>query len=156
MSNKLRIKILNLFTDQVSRTNKQISDELGLKPTRTHYHIRELERVGLIKVVETKQIGGIVEKYFLPIAPTLRIAKDSNRERVIVSLSNEFFDAYKKIESEKKAIERFNILNLNENEKEEFVNEINEVYQKWEERCGNKHKPDGSLWRFVQLLYQGR
>ncbi|KAA0546635.1 helix-turn-helix transcriptional regulator [Bacillus sp. BGMRC 2118] len=73
LSNDLRMKILSLFHDDKSRTAKQIADQLEMSASKIHYHVRELVKVGLLVLTETKENAGIVEKYYLPIAKDIRI-----------------------------------------------------------------------------------
>jgi len=49
-------------------TVTQVGENLGLAPAKIHYHVRELERVGLVRLVETREKGGILEKYYQPVA----------------------------------------------------------------------------------------
>jgi DNA-binding transcriptional ArsR family regulator len=58
------------------RTATQVAEVLGLAPAKVHYHIRELERVGLVNLVFTREKGGILEKYFQPIARNLFVDED--------------------------------------------------------------------------------
>ena len=58
------------------RTATQVAEVLGLAPAKVHYHIRELERVGLVKLVFTREKGGILEKYFQPVARNLFVDEE--------------------------------------------------------------------------------
>lgn len=49
-------------------TTKQVSVQLGEKPTRLYHHVDALERVGLIGLVRTQQKRGTTEKYFQAVA----------------------------------------------------------------------------------------
>ena len=59
----IRIKIFEVIGER-KMTAKQIADEIVLSPTKVHYHVKELERIGLLKIVETKIKGNIIEKYY--------------------------------------------------------------------------------------------
>ncbi|HZU13685.1 MAG TPA: helix-turn-helix domain-containing protein [Chloroflexota bacterium] len=52
-------------------TVTQVGDILGIAPARVHYHVRELERVGLVRLVATRAKGGILEKYYRSVARTI-------------------------------------------------------------------------------------
>jgi DNA-binding transcriptional ArsR family regulator len=56
-------------------TVTQLGEALGVAPARVHYHVRELERVGLLHLAETREKGGILEKYYRPVARTLDIRR---------------------------------------------------------------------------------
>ncbi|WP_098748728.1 winged helix-turn-helix domain-containing protein [Paenibacillus sp. EZ-K15] len=58
-----RVKILGTMLD-TAKTAKQVADELGDSPGSIHYHIQKLYDGGLIDLVETRTVGGIVEKYY--------------------------------------------------------------------------------------------
>jgi len=58
-----RVKIIGTMLD-TAKTAKQVADELGESPGSIHYHILKLYEGGLIDLVETRAVGGIVEKYY--------------------------------------------------------------------------------------------
>ncbi|GLV60423.1 hypothetical protein KDH_72420 [Dictyobacter sp. S3.2.2.5] len=73
ISDQLRVEILHVLRDQ-AMTTKQLGDRLGMAPAKVHYHVRELERVGLVRLVETREKGGILEKYYQPIARSFNVS----------------------------------------------------------------------------------
>jgi DNA-binding transcriptional ArsR family regulator len=75
ISDMLRLRIMNVLERQ-ARTATQVGEELGMPAAKVHYHMRELERVGLLELVETREKGGILEKYYQPIAHTIRVNKE--------------------------------------------------------------------------------
>jgi DNA-binding transcriptional ArsR family regulator len=75
LADPLRMRILNNLFPQ-AHTVKQIADRLELSPTKLYYHFGELERVGLITVVETRVKSGIIEKYYRCVAETIRVSRD--------------------------------------------------------------------------------
>ena len=89
---------------QEPRTVTQVADSIGVAPARVHYHVRELERVGLVNQVFTREKGGILEKYFRPVARNLTVDQHllqrTPREeymdltsRVLADLQRGFLDA---------------------------------------------------------------
>lgn len=68
----LRLRIIDVLVKQ-PMTVTQLGDMLGEAPAKMHYHVRELEKVGLLKLVETREKGGILEKYYQPIARELSV-----------------------------------------------------------------------------------
>lgn len=74
IADMLRIHILDLL-NQRPMTVTQLGERLGLAPAKVHYHVRELERVGLVELVETREKGGILEKYYQPIAYEIGVNK---------------------------------------------------------------------------------
>lgn len=74
IADTLRIRIIDLLEKQ-PMTVTQLGERLGLAPAKVHYHVRELERVGLLELVETREKGGILEKYYQPIAHIINTNK---------------------------------------------------------------------------------
>ena len=70
----LRLRIIELL-EKRAMTATQLGEELGLAAAKVHYHVRELERVGLLKLVETREKGGILEKYYQPVAHEIGVNK---------------------------------------------------------------------------------
>ncbi|QBD75413.1 ArsR family transcriptional regulator [Ktedonosporobacter rubrisoli] len=71
----LRTHILELLREH-PMTVKQVADRLKLASARVHYHVRELEKVGLLRLVETREKGGILEKYYQSVAHTFWVPPD--------------------------------------------------------------------------------
>ncbi|WP_336779688.1 helix-turn-helix domain-containing protein [Paenibacillus illinoisensis] len=66
-SDPYRIQILNMFNKQGRpSTVKEIADKLGEVPAKVHYHVKKLEKIGLLTIVSTREINGIIAKYYEP------------------------------------------------------------------------------------------
>jgi DNA-binding transcriptional ArsR family regulator len=72
ISDMLRVRIVAVLAKR-PMTVTQLGEELGLAPAKVHYHVRELEKVGLLELVETREKGGILEKYYQPIARSIHV-----------------------------------------------------------------------------------
>lgn len=73
-SDPYRLQIMNTFFNMDRpATVKEIADELGEVPAKVHYHVKKLEKVGLLKLVSTKNIKGIIAKYYLPFDGDIQI-----------------------------------------------------------------------------------
>lgn len=72
ISDPLRARIIRELR-QTPRTTAQVAALLGEGTTKLHYHISELERNGLIEVVETRQKGNLVERYYRAVAEFFRV-----------------------------------------------------------------------------------
>ena len=70
----LRLRIIDTLVKR-PMTVTQLGEALGEAPAKMHYHVRELEKVGLLKLVETREKGGILEKYYQPVARDLSVNK---------------------------------------------------------------------------------
>lgn len=76
-SDPFRLKVLLSFGDgNEPLTVKQIADKLEEVPAKVHYHVKELERIGVLEIIETREKSGILEKYYLPTAQNIKIDKN--------------------------------------------------------------------------------
>jgi DNA-binding transcriptional ArsR family regulator len=73
MADPLRLSILGELAG-VPRTTKQVAELLGEKPTRLYHHVEALERVGLVRLTQTRAKRGTVEKYYQAVAAQFRVA----------------------------------------------------------------------------------
>ena len=67
-----RVVILRMLAEE-SLTVKQLADRMGLVPASVHYHVKVLERSGLVALVEVKEKSGILEKYYRSIAREFQV-----------------------------------------------------------------------------------
>jgi DNA-binding transcriptional ArsR family regulator len=63
LADPLRQRLLNAFCCNPA-TTKQVARQLGEKPTRLYHHVDLMEKAGLIRLVETRQNRGTIEKYY--------------------------------------------------------------------------------------------
>jgi DNA-binding transcriptional ArsR family regulator len=70
LAHPLRLRVLEVFAE-APRTTKQVADLLGEPPTRLYHHVAALERVGLLRLTETRKNRGTTEKWYEAIARTL-------------------------------------------------------------------------------------
>lgn len=155
LSHELRMKIISMFVDDKPRTAKQIADELEMAAPKVHYHVKELEKLGLLILTETKINGGIVEKYYLPIAKNIRIRLSRTegegiyefheQSEIINKTLREFRNSFlKSMEEARKNEEFFKPLffqmqqHLSEEERDELYNELKELSEKWNERTNTR------------------
>lgn len=73
LSDPLRMQIIELMGNQ-PRTVKQIATQLEMTPNKLYYHIKLLDDHGLIRVVETRLVSGIVEKHYQTTAKEISVA----------------------------------------------------------------------------------
>lgn len=72
VAHPLRIKLCRLLKEQ-ERTVKELSDLLGETSTRLYYHVGELERAGLVRLVRTDVVNGLTQKYYRAVARYLTV-----------------------------------------------------------------------------------
>jgi predicted ArsR family transcriptional regulator len=80
LSDPYRYKILNCFYKNGEPiTVKQAADELGEVPAKVHYHVKKMEKAGLLVLVYTKEINGIIAKYYEPTAKRFNIVGEDTQ-----------------------------------------------------------------------------
>lgn len=73
MLDPTRHSLLNLLTEG-AYTASQLAEVLGTSAPRLSYHLKALEKAGLIELVETRQKGNLIEKYFQAVAKQIQVA----------------------------------------------------------------------------------
>lgn len=75
LSNPKRFSILKaLVHDQL--TASELAERLDVKVHQLYYHLKELEKLGLIEVVETVQVRNLLEKSYRATARHFSLARD--------------------------------------------------------------------------------
>ena len=98
IADPLRVRLLQAFCE-APRTTKQVADSFGEKPTRLYHHVDALERVGLIRLVETRQVRGTIEKYYTAVAkrfradPALLRGEDTSGPEALADTVEALFDS---------------------------------------------------------------
>lgn len=72
LSDPLRLRIRELMSEPC--TVKQVASALKIPPTKLYYHINLLEKHGIIVLVETRLVSGIVEKHYQVSSKGIRVA----------------------------------------------------------------------------------
>jgi DNA-binding transcriptional ArsR family regulator len=75
LSDPLRIVIMRLLKEQ-ERSVKDLCDILGETSTRLYYHVRELERAGLVFRTRTETKAGSILKYYRAVAMYVTVPFD--------------------------------------------------------------------------------
>jgi DNA-binding transcriptional ArsR family regulator len=95
LADPLRLRIRELMLEPT--TVKQVAAALDLPPTKLYYHINLLEKHGLIVLVDTRVVSGIIEKHYQVAAQNVRVAKhllsspENNSEGLSIAVDT-FFD----------------------------------------------------------------
>ena len=63
LAHPLRLRLVEAFA-LGRRTTMQVAVQIGEPPTRLYHHVNALERAGILKLVDTRQVRGTTEKYF--------------------------------------------------------------------------------------------
>ncbi|MDQ0174853.1 ArsR/SmtB family transcription factor [Bacillus chungangensis] len=73
IADPLRVQIIWAIFDE-AKTGKMIATELGLSAPKVHYHLRELEKNGLIMIEREEEKNGIMQKFYRPIAKNYSVS----------------------------------------------------------------------------------
>jgi predicted transcriptional regulator len=149
MADLLRIRIIDLLRKR-AMTVTQLGEELGLAPAKVHYHVRELERVGLLELVETREKGGILEKYYQPIAYEISVnrmllsASRDESQAMLRALFDQLSDGY--LSAFRRAVENqdttqadrmvlfLSHLSLTDDEQRQLFAQIDELLKPFEQK----------------------
>jgi len=114
-----RIKIITALVE-TAKTSKQVADELGESPGSIHYHIQKLYEGGLIDLVNTRTVGGIVEKYYQSKAKWFN-TKGANMVDPVLA------DDYEAASATKISLR----MQLSPDQREEMLAEFRSLLEKW-------------------------
>lgn len=67
LSDPFRVKLMLRLVESPF-TGQQLSEIFDLSRARIHYHLRELEKLGLIEIVKTEEKNGIIQKFYQSVA----------------------------------------------------------------------------------------
>lgn len=73
LADPLRLRIRELM--EKPTTVKLVAEALDIPPTKLYYHINLLEKHGLIILVNTRIVSGIIEKHYQITAKKVKVAK---------------------------------------------------------------------------------
>lgn len=74
VADPLRVQMLELLVNK-THSARELAGKLGLAPSRLYYHINQLEKLGLIVVEETRQVGNLLEKYYRATAGQFEVSR---------------------------------------------------------------------------------
>ncbi len=93
IADTLRVRLFDHLVRQ-PLTVTQLAELVGETAAKIHYHVRELERIGVVRLVETREKGGVLEKYYRAVAKNITVTPDllhgaPNDE--LAAMVNEYF-----------------------------------------------------------------
>ena len=99
LADPLRMRILEQLV-QRPMTMSQLGDAFGESTAKMHYHVRELEKFGFIKLVEKREHGGFIEKYYRAVARDVRVPPDLLQASPTSELVKPIQDYFEKVSRE--------------------------------------------------------
>ncbi len=98
ISDPYRLKILNILSKfPEGATATMIAEKMNEVPSKVHYHIKKLEKAGIIELTNTEVINGIIAKYYMKTAEYFTIEGEDSDNPIIL---NETFKVIKNIYDE--------------------------------------------------------
>jgi DNA-binding transcriptional ArsR family regulator len=117
LESALRFKIMHALAEE-PLTSKQVADKLQKTAGNIHYHISKLYDGGLLELVRTEAVGGIIQKFY--------------RSKGTVFCSEHFAEFQF---SKEDTIQHFNTrLTLSESELNSFQSELQQFLAQWESK----------------------
>jgi hypothetical protein len=150
ISDPFRLKILFLFDeDNTPMTVKQMAVKLEEVPSKVHYHVKELERIGVLEIVITKEKAGIVEKFYLPTADTFKVERNIGNpsdetthmqvgENLFLAMQQDFTSNNKLKNPGEHATLNYGLYHMTEEENEQLKLIIKEFLDNKDQREGTK------------------
>ncbi|MCA9882686.1 MAG: helix-turn-helix transcriptional regulator [Anaerolineae bacterium] len=171
----LRLQILQRLDE--SRSCSELSDYFGSTPQKMYYHVKELERAGLVRKVAEKRVRGTVEGYYQAqarsywLAPQLvsqigseQAASDQANLRVLLDLAAEVHDDIGHLGNRSATGEHIPSLSLSaqitlpdKSRRAEFLAELQTVFQQLATKYGTPSEDiaitDEQGFRLVLMCY---
>lgn len=151
--------LLNFYKLKHPATGKEIADIMGEVPSKVHYHIKKMEKAGILELADTKEINGIIAKYYQPTAEEFEIKNeyiDENSKKVMLdevgkaiskiydTAKFEYLDQLKKNKDSgsKKAgfIEYTGEIYLTDEERDEFRKYLNKFAESNSDKASEKKR----------------
>lgn len=75
----LRLRMIEAMVEGAT-TSRQIADAVGGSVPKIHYHLKDLEKHGLIEVTKQEQKGNLLENHYRPLARNFKMAASVEKE----------------------------------------------------------------------------
>lgn len=175
ISDPFRMSIIKTFLkSDKSMTLKDVADILGVAPSKVHYHAKKIIAYEMLLLDYTREINGIIAKYYKSAYDSYRISYGeldenmddkfiSSTEEMVLKVVGEFSSTFlerirlKHENSEKKKNDESLLdidikgsltqksLFLNEEEYEDVIEEINKIFFKYSKKSDSEDKLEYSF-----------
>ncbi|MBX3014186.1 MAG: helix-turn-helix transcriptional regulator [Caldilineaceae bacterium] len=153
LSDALRSRLVDLLRRE-PQTVKQLAAVLETVPKKLYYHINLLEQHGLIRVIQTRLVSGIVEKTYrataylflfedevfaanttdesgLPLGTALLF--ESTKNQLAQSVADQIVDLHEAVLSQRRLLSTWNMRQLTAAQAEVFYTKLAALIQEFEE-----------------------
>jgi len=175
IADPLRSQILEILLN-TPHTIKQTADKLGLASSKLYYHFNQLEKHGLIEVVETRMVANLEEKLFQAVATNFELAPgllttnteegkavanelfvstiDSTRDDLLRSLQARYFQLdHGAPEHPRRVVLNRVVSHIPEALAQEFQQRLCALLEEFEAADGPAGTPDTFPYAFMAALY---
>ncbi len=173
-----RIELLKAMGE--ARTCPELADQFGRSPQQIYYHIKALEKAGMVEKVSERRVRGTVEGHYQAsartywLAPQLigevgseRQAKDQMSLRFLMSLAQEIHEDVGRLGHDSAIGKDVPSMGLSANiylpdgsRRAAFLQEVQETFQRLAEKYGlpdrDNHAQDGVEFRLMLTCYPAR
>ena len=150
-----RITLLQMLAIE-KRTISSIAKELNIHPANITHHFKLLEKEGLICLVEKRDIGRNIEKYYRAIAKDFIVKPQSSKkeDKAVLGLSvlkNDLVSAMSRIDKENssKVLALLGTAKINNNDFNYFLEKLKKLVDEFK-NCSSK---DGHQYTLNMSIY---
>ncbi|MHB8070653.1 MAG: winged helix-turn-helix transcriptional regulator [Candidatus Cryosericum sp.] len=113
---------------------KQLSEKLGMSHGTVFYHVKQLQKATFIEEAGTREVNGILERFYRPVKQLVRISPET-AARMDIPINAYFEEIYQQT---RKPMGRRSLM-----DEEVYVNEEerNEFLERYFKLCGEYDKP---------------
>ena len=87
VASPLRLELFGLFTDGEPLSVATIAERMGRPATALHYHVRVLEKAGLLRRVGRRQSGRRPEALYLPVADAFKMEQPRDAPEEVAAMA---------------------------------------------------------------------
>jgi hypothetical protein len=151
-----RMKIIDcMYSFKAPATVKNIADKMEETPAKIHYHIKKMESVGIIRLVYTENVNGIIAKFYEPAAENFAIRHITGQDQDKLKILNEtqksiatvfdeskryFLEQIEKVDKKHNGYVTTEKIYLTEEEFADMKRELDDIYNKYSSNLNTKGK----------------
>jgi len=174
VSTPFRQSLMRLMAEK-PRTVKEMARELDIPPSRLYYHVNQLEKHGIIRVVSTQVVSGIIEKRYQISARTFRVDRallapgseqecaaieamlqstfEAAEEEIRRGLRTDVIDMSKAAPEPGATLIGHSIIRLTPQQYSDFLRKLADLYEEFEGASGNADDPEAILTGLLVAMY---
>ncbi len=152
LGDSIRQRILNLLAEH-SATTHQLAEALSSPNSTIAHHLNVLTHAGLTKIVRTRQVRAITERYYGRVARTyigISSSLDTDREPRIEFLQQKLKEVSIAIHDSSFLSYTDSSARISANRAQEFMNRVNQLAQEFEVL----NEPGEQMYSFLGTIYR--